>query len=228
MTMPRVLEPEVMDGPADAEAYDAMDFSESDGRFADDAVALLRGRSRARVLDVGTGTAKIPILMLRRAPSLSLVAVDMSEAMLAVARRQVTAAGFADRVTLAPIDAKALSFENGSFDMVLCNSVVHHVPDPRVAFAEIARVVRRGGAVLVRDLIRPASEREAWALVDRAAAGAAPRQRQLFFDSLRAALTVDEVKACVGEAGLADLEVARVSDRHWTAERPLFFGTEPR
>lgn len=221
MTMPRVLEPEVMDGPADAEQYDAMDFSQSDGRFADDAIALLRGRIGSRVLDIGTGTAKIPVLMLRSAPSLSLVAVDMSDAMLEVARRRVAASGLAARITLAPMDAKALPFDAGAFDMVVCNSVVHHVPDPRVAFAEIARVARPGAAILVRDLIRPASTQEAWAIVDRVAAGDGAGQRRLFFDSLCAALSLDEVTAYVRGVGLGDLEVARVSDRHWTAERPL-------
>jgi hypothetical protein len=68
-------------------------------------------------------------------------------------------------------------------------------------------------------LIRPLSEEEAWATVKRVAAADHPRQQQLFFDSLCAALALDEVEAVVKEAGLRGMRIARVSDRHWTAER---------
>jgi len=219
--MPRVLEPEVMEGVAEAEEYDAMDFSEADGRFADAAIALLGERTMGRILDVGTGTAKIPLLMLKRRPELSFVAVDASDGMLHVALRNIIAAGFVDQFTLAPMDAKALPVSDGLFDMVLCNSVVHHVPDPSTIFGEIARVARPGGAVLVRDLIRPPTQADAWAIVDRVAAGDSPRQRQLFFDSLCAALTLDEVRAFARGAGLTDVTVEQVSDRHWSVARPL-------
>ena len=80
-------------------------------------------------------------------------------------------------------------------------------------------MVKPDGAILVRDLLRPASMDDAWATVKRVAAGDSKRQQQLFFDSLCAALTVVEVRALVREAGLDDLRVEMVSDRHWTAER---------
>ena len=54
----------------------------------------------------------------------------------------------------------------------------------------------------------------------RVAAGEHPRgQQQLFFDSLCAALTLEEVGALARQTGLGKLRVERVSDRHWTAER---------
>src|SRR5207249_817445 len=95
----------------------------------------------------------------------------------------------------------------------------HHIPEPLVLFQEICRVVKPDGAVMVRDLVRPASMDDAWAIVKRVAAGEHPRQQQLFFDSLCAALTLDEVAEMVRRSGLARMRVERVSDRHWTAER---------
>ncbi len=218
--MKRVLEPEVMDTAEDAAEYDAMDFAAPNGRFAEDALALLGERPGAEVLDVGTGTADIPVRMLRRDARLRVVGVDLAGEMLRLAARKVADAGLSAQCSLERVDGKALPFDAGRFDMVMCNSAVHHVPEPIALLRELARVVRPGGAVIVRDLIRPETTEEAWATVERVAAGDGPRQKQLFFDSLCAALTLEEVAALAREAGLGDARVARVSDRHWTLERP--------
>src|SRR5512143_2828042 len=91
----RVLEPEVMDTVADAEEYDAMDFTEANTLFAEDALELAKplGDRRLRVLDIGTGTAQIPILMLERRGDLDVTAIDLAREMLRVAARNVAAAG---------------------------------------------------------------------------------------------------------------------------------------
>jgi ubiquinone/menaquinone biosynthesis C-methylase UbiE len=219
--MQRVLEPEVMDTARDAEEYDAMDFAEPNGRFAEDALSLVRARPGAEILDLGTGTADIPVRMLQRDAHVRIVAVDLAAEMLRLAAKKLETAGVAGRCRLVHVDAKALPLPPRSFDMVMSNSTAHHLPEPLVLFEQIARVVKEGGAVIVRDLVRPASEADAWAIVERAAAGESARQKQLFFDSLHAALTLDEVGELVRRAGLTGVRVARVGDRHWTAERPF-------
>src|SRR5512135_587521 len=98
--MERVLEPEVMDTALDAEEYDAMDFAEPNGRFAEDALALVGSVPGAEVLDIGTGTADIPLRMLQRDARVRVVAVDLAREMLHIARRKIAAAGFADRCRL--------------------------------------------------------------------------------------------------------------------------------
>lgn len=219
--MRRTLEPEVMDTAEDALEYDAMDFAEPDTRFAEAAAALLGDAppAAARVLDIGTGTAKIPILLLGRRPGLSVLAVDMAEEMLRVAAASVERAGLAASCALARMDAKALDAPAGAFDLVMSNSLAHHLPEPLDLFREIARVVKPGGAILVRDLIRPESVEAARAIVDRVSPDDTPRQRRLFFDSLCAALTLDEVRDLVAAAGIEGATVAQVSDRHWSVER---------
>ena len=219
--MRRILEPEVMDTKRDAEEYDAMDFWEADRRFAEDAVNLVRGRPNALVIDVGTGTAKIPVLMLERRRDLDILAVDLAREMLRIAQQRVADAGLADHCKLATMDAKALRVSNAKYDLVVCNSTAHHIPEPSMLFREIARIVKPDGAILVRDLMRPTSLDDAWAIVKHVAAGEHMRQQQLFFDSLCAALTVEEVEALVRKAGLDRMRVEKCSDRHWTAERPL-------
>jgi ubiquinone/menaquinone biosynthesis C-methylase UbiE len=219
--MKRILEPELMDTVRDAEEYDAMDFAEPNTAFAVAALGLLdkNAKSEPHILDLGTGTADIPVRMLQRNPRLRILAVDLAHEMIRVATRKVAAAGFSEQCRLQALDGKALPFKADRFDMVMCNSTAHHIPEPLTLFKEIARVVKKTGAVIVRDLIRPETMDDAWAIVRRAAAGEHIRQQQLFFDSLCAALTLDEVRDLARRAGLERVRVAQVSDRHWTLER---------
>src|SRR6516162_10531691 len=92
----RVLEPEVMDTAEEARDYDAMDHSEVNRVFVADFLAVWDGRGP--VLDVGTGTALIPIEFCRQSPKGTVVAVDAAEHMLAVAKENVRKAGFANRI----------------------------------------------------------------------------------------------------------------------------------
>src|SRR5258707_15821924 len=97
----RVLEPEVMDTPEEAQAYDAMDHSEVNRRFVDDLLAAYAGRGLApggEWLDLGTGTALIPIELCRRVPGVRVRALDLSAAMLDVARTNVAAVGLSTRI----------------------------------------------------------------------------------------------------------------------------------
>lgn len=217
--MQRTLEPEFMDTHEDAEEYDAMDFREADTQFAETAASLLGVEPGGKVLDIGTGPAKIPVLLLSRRPDLHVLATDMAEHMIQVAVRNIAAAGLAQSCTVVLMDGKALELRPASFDLVMSNSVAHHVAEPLTLFREIARVVKPEGAVLVRDLIRPESQEAAWAIVNRVAAHDTARQKQLFFDSLCAALTLDEVRELVAAAGLHSARVVQSSDRHWSVER---------
>ena len=72
--------------------------------------------------------------------------------------------------------------------------------------------------LLIRDLYRPPTEADAWALVDEHAAGATEAQRQLLFDSLHAALTLNEARALVTAAGMTSATTEMTSDRHYTIE----------
>lgn len=218
--LPRVLEPEVMDTPDDARDYDAMDHSAVNSVFAADFLARWDGAGM--VLDLGTGTAQIPIELCRRHPSIFVVAVDLADEMLALARRNVERAGFAERIRLEHLDAKWLPYHPGAFGAVISNSIIHHIPDPASTFAGMHAVCAAGGLLFVRDLIRPPDKATLRRLVATYAAGCNPHQTQLFADSLRAALTVDEVRELVGRLGYARETVQATSDRHWTfaATRP--------
>lgn len=213
----RVLEPEVMDTEQDAAEYDAIDHSSVNREFARQALEICPRAQRA--LDLGTGTALIPIQLAQLAPELEITAVDLAEQMLLLARSNVSAAGLTSRIRLQACDVKNTGFEPGSFDLILCNSVVHHLPDAVPLFREIARLTGPGTEIFIKDLTRPSSEAELNALVDTYAANDTPYQRRLFAESLRAALTVPEVARACDQAGLGPVQVVRTSDRHYCVTR---------
>src|SRR5437764_5804434 len=99
----RVLEPEVMDTLAEARDYDAMDHSQVNRAFVADFLAVWDGRGP--VLDVGTGTALIPVEYCRQSPTGNVVAIDAAEHMLAVARENVRRAGLESRIAVQLVDA---------------------------------------------------------------------------------------------------------------------------
>ena len=216
--LPRVLEPEVMDTELEARDYDAMDHSAVNALFVSDFLSEAAGAHAlpGPVLDLGTGTAQIPIELCRREPRAQVVAVDLAEQMLVLARRNVERAGLAGRIELRKADGKRLPFADSEFFAVMSNSIVHHIPAPKSALEEALRVTRRGGRLFFRDLLRPERDADVEALVARYAAGANDHQRALFDASLRAALTLEEVRAIVDELGLCRNCVAATSDRHWT------------
>jgi ubiquinone/menaquinone biosynthesis C-methylase UbiE len=225
MALPRTLEPEVMDTEEEARDYDAMDHAQVNTRFCDDLLATRAHTRLGRALDVGTGTARIPIELCRRHAGAEVVGIDLAGHMLALGERNVAQAGLQGRIRLARVDAKATRWAGASFDAVLSNSIVHHIPQPQRVLAEMWRLVHPAGLLFVRDLERPVEAPRVVALVEAYAPlpDAPPpvramhqRQRALFEASLHAALTVDEVRAMVVPLGIPAQAVQTTSDRHWT------------
>jgi ubiquinone/menaquinone biosynthesis C-methylase UbiE len=226
--LPRKLEPEAMDTLEEAVDYDRMDHREVNRLFAADALAALASAklsdagTACYALDLGTGTAQIPIELISQAraagkgASLTIAAVDLSAEMLVVAKQNVAAAGMADVVRLERLDAKMLPYPDERFQAVLSNSIVHHVPAPEEALAEAVRVTAPGGLLFFRDLLRPADEAELERLVDLYTVGSSGNQKQLFRQSLHAALNLAEIRSIVAGLGFNPTDVRATSDRHWT------------
>ena len=212
----RVLETEAMDTPEEARDYDAMDHAAVNARFVADFLAAHGPCRGGTILDVGTGPARIPIELCLADPSAIVLGVDLARHMLDLARENVGAAGLSGRIRLELVDAKGLPYPDGQFEAVLSNTIIHHIPDPAPALAEMARLVAPGGTLMVRDLARPAGPGELQSLVATYAGGEAESARAMFAASLHAALTVREMQAMVSALGLPPDGVASTSDRHWT------------
>jgi ubiquinone/menaquinone biosynthesis C-methylase UbiE len=213
--LPRILEPELMDTADDAREYDTMDHTAVNAQFVTDLLQSLSDWSTP-ILDLGAGTAQIPIELCRRAPHVRITAVDAAESMLALARENIADAGLSGRIELVLADAKTLPFPVAAFPAVISNSILHHIAEPQQVIAEALRVAEPGGLQFHRDLCRPEDEAQLNRIVTIYAGAANAYQQKLFGDSLRAALTVEEVRDFVAAFGFARETVQTTSDRHWT------------
>ena len=110
----------------------------------------LGGCSALRVLDVATGTGRVPLLLAAQPWFAgSVTGIDLTPAMLDLARAKVAGAGLAERVALCEGDAGALPWPAASFDMVTSLEALEFFPRPRRALAEMVRTLRPGGALVV-------------------------------------------------------------------------------
>jgi ubiquinone/menaquinone biosynthesis C-methylase UbiE len=210
----RVLEPEVMDTPEEARDYNNMDHSHVNTVFVNDLIQA--GFTGGDVLDLGTGTALIPLEIVKRGLECRIMAADAAVAMLERARLNLEIAGMTRVIQLSHCDAKAMPYATGMFEWVISNSIIHHIPDPILVLREAWRVTRNGGRLFFRDLLRPESQDQLQRLVETYAAGCNDHQRQMFDDSLHAALSLEEVRRLVVEFGCSEDSVVATSDRHWT------------
>ncbi len=113
--IPRVLEPEAMETAEEVRQYDAMDHTEVNGRFVADFLAAHGPCRGGEILDVGTGTARIPIALAQADPQARIVALDLSENMLEQARINIAAAGLLSRIRCHKGDAKSLLIQASSW-----------------------------------------------------------------------------------------------------------------
>ncbi len=211
----RVLEPEFNDDVTETALYDAMDHAAVNQSFVDDLVAS--GDVGPDIMDLGTGTARIPILLCQRLPDVRVMAIDAAISMLERARTNIDIAGLLDRIQLEHEDVKELDvFADQMFDCVISNSILHHLPEPAVALRHSLRLVKPGGRVFHRDLLRPETEQQVERLVEQHVGDGPEAARQLLRQSLHAALTLEEIRQLAVDAGLPSDSVQASSDRHWT------------
>lgn len=110
-----------------------------------------------RVLDFGTGTATLTILVKEVHPAASVTGVDVDEKVLGIARRKILDSG--RDVRLVRYDGNTLPFERGSFERVVSSLVFHHLTrsQRQRALAELNRVLVLGGEVHIADWGKPAN-----------------------------------------------------------------------
>jgi len=191
-----------------------------DDTFVVHAVRLLGGRQRGRALDIGTGPGQIVLKLAHRLTLWKFTGVDRSQAMIAQANHNLAVAGslLAGRVEFQTADGNSLPFPDGTFDFVMCNSVLHHLAEPQKLFWQMARLAKPGGSILLRDLRRPG--RLAYPLhVWRHGWHYSGTMRRLFRDSVRSAYTIEELQRMLDSSPLRGARVFEHLSTHIGIER---------
>jgi SAM-dependent methyltransferase len=213
--MQRQPEPELMDAAEQAVAYAKADFSAPHQFLVDQISRLLPNLpTAARVLDLGCGPADVTVRFARAFPGWQIDAVDGAPAMLVLGRAHVAAAGLTARVCLHQAVLPDDPLPGGGYQVILSNSLLHHLHQPQVLWQVLRAAAAPGAAVYVTDLRRPADEGNLRHLVDTYSAPEPVVLRCDFEASLRAAFTAREVRAQLALARLPELAVTELTDRH--------------
>jgi ubiquinone/menaquinone biosynthesis C-methylase UbiE len=151
----------------------AADYDRRWARYNRASLALLRpwieGAALGRVVDVGCGTGNLLPLLIHDAQRMDgYLGVDLSSEMLRVARRKASVG--AVQADFVAADAGRLPLVDGSFDTAVSASTLHYWDDAAAGLAEIRRVLRPGGRLLLLDWLRdplPMRALNAWMRITR-------------------------------------------------------------
>lgn len=219
--MDRIPEPELMIEADQVQAYAAGDFEEPHQRFVELLLERLpRLASVGHAVDIGCGPGDIARRLARALPGWHVHGVDGSAPMLAHAREAAARSALGGRLSFHECHLPDGAPPRPHYDLLVSNSLLHHLVDPLALWRSISSLSRPGSAVFVMDLLRPAAVLDAERLVDQYSAGEPDVLRRDFYNSLLAAYRPDEVRDQLRRAGLDELEVEVVSDRHWLVASP--------
>jgi ubiquinone/menaquinone biosynthesis C-methylase UbiE len=159
---------------------------------------ITRRGVKGKFLEVGSGPAVLTTMVVRAIPKAHITAVELSPAMITVAKEQVESGGLADRIDFVQGDATdaRLLDQLGQFDLVYSTYSLHHWDDPETVIKNLLRAVAPGGTLLIHDL------RRVWWLYW------IPSQEG-FFISIRAAYTPAEIRDLLSRIGVDRYEVKR-------------------
>lgn len=202
--MQRVPEPALMNDPRQAAAYAGEDLDNAYWLF----VQLFHKYfpdlvPNDAILDLGCGPAAIPLRLAKRFHKCQIHCVDGAPQMLIQGKRAVQREGLEEQIHFFHGNLPdRLSLPRDRYEMVISNSFLHHLTDPMMLWNAIRDYCLPGGAILIVDLLRPTSKEKAQLLVDQYMPDAPALLRQDMLLSLRAAYTIDEVKAQLEQANL--------------------------
>ena len=149
----KLVHPEAMKGPA-AALYKAISSTAIFQRHYELAAKdVLSYCSQGVLLDIGTGPAWLLLKIQRQSPAMRLVGIDSSPAMLAEARKNISAVGLEDAIEIKEGNAGNIPFPDEFFDIVISTASVHHWKEPTVCFNEAYRVLKKGGFALIYDIV---------------------------------------------------------------------------
>ena len=180
--------------------------------------ALALGVEGGMILDVGTRVGLIPLKILWQNENFYAIGMDTSGIMIERARETATAWGLGERAFFQVGDARRMRFKTAYFDLVISDAALHVFNDPVSVLAQISRVLKPKGALLIRDFKRP-RRFEMRRRIAECSARYGSRMRQHIETAMRAAFTRAEIDEMVQASGLERTRVSDLEDDYLLIER---------
>lgn len=176
--------------------------------YAKELTGRIRQSGVRAVLEIACGTGRVTS-HLRKAlsPDTRLVATDLNADMIAIARKMVPDQG----IEWAVADALELPFEDGNFDVIVCQFGLMFVPDKARAMSEMYRVLRPGGQILLSTWDK-LEYNPAFLLADQIVSKYFPEEPPIFFRIPFSLHDEKELASLFGRAGFKDHSISLVKD----------------
>jgi demethylmenaquinone methyltransferase/2-methoxy-6-polyprenyl-1,4-benzoquinol methylase len=107
------------------------------------------------ILDVATGTADMPVMMMKFLSPERIVGIDISEGMLDLGKQKIAKAGLQQFICLQKGDAEEIAFPDSSFDGITVSFGVRNFQNLEKGISEMYRVLRPGGKLVILEFSRP-------------------------------------------------------------------------
>lgn len=193
--IPRIPEPPVLKTDEDVLAYQYDSgrgvIHSIEQSFVAYLLKIFRDQPTLRILDIASGPGWIPVSIAKKRPTWEITGMDALPAMLTFAGN--LAASCQTQIHWVHGTAEKLNFPSENFDVVICHFAFHEFRDPQACVNEMARVLKKGGSLIIQDLRRPrAFEFPVVKFLNILNSYTKPMQRQ-YLHCVQAAFTLSEM-----------------------------------
>jgi ubiquinone/menaquinone biosynthesis C-methylase UbiE len=166
MAKPRVPETgSGITGEFTVQSYDLMQRNLRDKGWIETNLLIQQGIDSGMALEIGPGPGHLGLEWLKKTEGTSLKGLEISEDMIAVAKKNAAEYGLTGRAEYVKGDAQRMPFKDGYFDAVFTNGSLHEWAYPEEILNEIARVLKPGGRYFISDMRRDMSILAKWFLL---------------------------------------------------------------
>lgn len=202
-----------MEDQAQVKAYAKADFEIPHNQFIQRLKLFInKPEFSGTALDLGCGSGDISCRFAKAFPLSKVHAVDGSEAMLEYGKLLISKE-LKPRINFILGMLPDVILPQSGYEIIFCNSLLHHLHDPLVLWQVIKKYFRPGTRIVIMDLLRPDCIESAQILVNNYAINEPEILKRDFYYSLLAAFTITEIKKQLAQAGL-NLFIEQISDRH--------------
>ena len=214
--MERIVEKELMDDPKHAIAYANADFEKINNRVIEIFdIEFPDIEIKGTILDLGCGPGDITFRFAKHFPDSTVIGIDGAAIMIELAnQRKCRETEFLRNIKFIEAEIPVAPTPGISYDLIVSNSLYHHLHDPEVLWKTILDYGSSGTKIFIVDLFRPGSKERADWLVNEYSGNEPEILKKDFYNSLCASFEPAEIEQQLSNIGLSGLSVKIVSDRH--------------